>query len=128
MDGKQSSISPHNLYSRLGTEAAPIVIDVRRWLDTSPLRSARFRPIFRVFFCILLIDCVVLVFAGARPPEGIWLFLSRVSAAYYFLHFLVVLPLVGLFERPRPLPTSISQPVFKAGVPTEHAVSSASRG
>ena len=119
---------PNKLLGVAAMFGSILVLFVIPWLDTSPVRSARFRPIFRVFFCILLIDCVVLVFAGARPPEGIWLFLSRVSAAYYFLHFLVVLPLVGLFERPRPLPISITQPVFKAGVPTEHAVSSASRG
>jgi ubiquinol-cytochrome c reductase cytochrome b subunit len=83
------------------------------WLDSSSVRSARYRPIFRQFFWILVADCVLLIFAGGRPPEGIWLFVSRLGAAYYFLHFLVVLPLVGLFERPRPLPTSISQPVLQ---------------
>jgi quinol-cytochrome oxidoreductase complex cytochrome b subunit len=98
------------------------------WLDTSPVRSARFRPIFRQFFWILVADCILLIFAGGRPPEGAWLFLSRVGAAYYFLHFLVVLPLVSLFERTRPLPTSISQPVLQAAAPTGHADSSASRG
>jgi len=79
------------------------------WLDTSPVRSARFRPIFRLFFWILVADCVVLTFAGGRPPEGNWLLLSRIGTAYYFLHFLMVLPLVGWFEQPRPLPSGISR-------------------
>lgn len=34
-------------------------------------------------------------------------------AAHYFLHFLVVLPLVGRFEKPLPLPTSVSRPVLR---------------
>ena len=46
-------------------------------------------------------------------PEGMWLILSRLGAAYYFLHFLVVLPLVGKYEQPRALPTSISQPILQ---------------
>ncbi len=83
------------------------------WLDTSPVRSARFRPVFRVFFWILVADCVLLTFAGGQPPEGTWLFLSRVGAAYYFLHFLLVLPLVGWFEQPRPLPSGIGQSVLQ---------------
>ena len=33
MDGKPLSISPNDLHSFLGTEAAPIVIDVRRSAD-----------------------------------------------------------------------------------------------
>ena len=49
------------------------------WLDTSPVRSARFRPVFRVFFWILVADCVLLTYAGGQPPEGIWLVLIRLA-------------------------------------------------
>jgi quinol-cytochrome oxidoreductase complex cytochrome b subunit len=90
-----------------------LVLFVVPWLDTSPVRSARFRPVFKVFFWILVADCLLLVFAGGKPPEGTWLILSRFGAAYYFLHFLVVLPLVGRLEQPLPLPISISQPVLR---------------
>jgi ubiquinol-cytochrome c reductase cytochrome b/c1 subunit len=89
-----------------------LLLFVVPWLDTSPVRSARFRPVFRVFFWLLVADCVLLVFAGGRPPEGMWLILSRIGAAYYFLHFLVVLPVVGKLERPLPLPVSIREPVL----------------
>jgi quinol-cytochrome oxidoreductase complex cytochrome b subunit len=64
------------------------------------------------FYAILVADCLLLVFAGGKPPQGTWLILSRFGAAYYFLHFLVVLPLVGRFEKPLPLPFSISEPVL----------------
>jgi len=87
------------------------------WLDRSPVRSARFRPVFRPFFWLLVADCVLLTFAGGRPPEGTWLTLSRLGAAYYFLHFLAILPLVGWIERPRPLPTSINQSAVPRGIP-----------
>ncbi len=80
------------------------------WLDTSSVRSARFRPIYRQFFWLFLIDCILLGYAGGQPPQGVWLVLSRIGAAYYFLHFFVVLPVVGLFERPREVPISIRQP------------------
>src|SRR6266700_7967518 len=83
------------------------------WLDRSPVRSARFRPLFRPFFWLLVADCVLLTFAGGRPPEGAWLVLSRLGAAYYFLHFLLILPLVGWFERPGPLPISITTPALE---------------
>jgi ubiquinol-cytochrome c reductase cytochrome b subunit len=84
------------------------------WLDTSPVRSARFRSMFKQFFWMLVADCVLLTYAGGQPPEGVWLILSRIGAAYYFLHFLMILPVVGLIERPRQLPGSISQPVLQA--------------
>jgi quinol-cytochrome oxidoreductase complex cytochrome b subunit len=103
---------PNKLLGVAGMAGSILVLFVVAWLDTSPVRSARFRPVFRVFFWILVADCLLLVFAGGKPPEGTWLILSRFGAAYYFLHFLVVLPLVGKLERPRTLPISISQPVL----------------
>jgi len=88
------------------------VLFVLPWLDTSPVRSARFRPIYRVLFWVLVVALVVLGIAGAKPAEGIWVVLSRIATAYYFLHFLVILPILGKFERPLPLPESISRAVL----------------
>jgi quinol-cytochrome oxidoreductase complex cytochrome b subunit len=87
------------------------------WLDRSPVRSARYRPVFRPFFWLLVADCVLLTFAGGRPPEGTWLVMSRLGTAYYFFHFLVILPLVGWLERPNPLPISISTPALMTADP-----------
>ncbi len=103
---------PNKLLGVSAMAGSILVLFAVPWLDTSPVRSARFRPVFRVFFWILVIDCVLLTYAGGQPREGIWLILSRFGAAYYFLHFLVVLPLVGKWEQPRPLPISISRPVL----------------
>ncbi|MCH7916271.1 MAG: cytochrome b, partial [Deltaproteobacteria bacterium] len=50
---------------------------------------------------------------GANRPEGHILIIGQVATAYYFLHFLVVMPLIGRFEKPRPLPDSISKAVLK---------------
>jgi ubiquinol-cytochrome c reductase cytochrome b subunit len=58
---------------------------------------------------------VVLGQVGAHRPEGIWVVLGRVGTAYYFLHFLVLLPILGKLERPLPLPESISRPVITGG-------------
>jgi ubiquinol-cytochrome c reductase cytochrome b subunit len=52
---------------------------------------------------------------GAMPAEGIYLVLARVGTVYYFLHFIVVLPVVGLLEKTDPIPMSISEPVLTGG-------------
>ena len=83
------------------------------WLDTSPVRSARFRPMYRISLIVAVIAFFVLMFCGAHKPEGIYVLLGRVATAYYFLHFLVLLPAFGFIETPLPLPESISQPVLK---------------
>src|ERR1700759_1250909 len=72
--------------------ASILVLFVLPWLDTSPVRSARFRPIYRILFWFLIASLVVLGICGAHKPEGIWVVLSRIGTLYYFFHMLVVLP------------------------------------
>jgi ubiquinol-cytochrome c reductase cytochrome b/c1 subunit len=85
------------------------------WLDTSPVRSARYRPLYKVFFWIFVIVCIGLGWLGSQPPEGIYVFFGRILTSWYFIHLLVILPLLGLIETPRPLPNSISEAVLKKG-------------
>ncbi|MBE7212347.1 MAG: cytochrome b N-terminal domain-containing protein [Gluconacetobacter diazotrophicus] len=73
------------------------------WLDRSPVRSARFRPVFRPLLVLFAACFVLLAFAGFHPPSGIWLLLSRIATAYWFGFFLVALPLLSRFE-PRRVP------------------------
>ena len=82
------------------------------WLDSSPVRSARYRPWYKQLFWFLVIDVIVLGIAGAKPPEGAWLVLGRIATAYYFVHFLILLPLIGRIEPTRPLPRSIGEAVL----------------
>jgi ubiquinol-cytochrome c reductase cytochrome b subunit len=81
------------------------------WLDTSPVRSARFRPIYRIMMPALVVDMFVLGAVGAHHPEGIWIVLGRLGTAWYFFHF-ASLPFLGFFEKPLPLPESISRAVL----------------
>ncbi len=48
------------------------------------------------------------------PPEGAYVIVGRILTAYYFLHLLVILPLLGFIETPRPLPASIADSVLEA--------------
>ena len=91
------------------------VLFVLPWLDRSPVRSSRFRPMYKWFFWIFAIDCVVLGYMGALPAEGIYIVIGRIATVYYFAHFLVVLPLLAKVEKTRELPKSISEPVLGGG-------------
>ncbi len=87
------------------------------WLDTSPVRSMRFRPIAKWALLLWGVAFLVLMYCGGKPPEGIYVVLSRVATLYYFAYFLVILPLLGRIERPLPLPESIAKPVLRGGGP-----------
>ncbi len=85
------------------------------WLDRSPVRSARFRPWYKWFFWIWVFDVAVLTWVGANPPEPPYLYIGQVGTVWYFAHFLVILPLLSIFEPTKPLPSSIGEPVLKGG-------------
>jgi ubiquinol-cytochrome c reductase cytochrome b subunit len=106
---------PNKLGGVMMMFGAIAVLFVIPWLDTSPVRSTRFRPIYRILFWVLVVAVIVLGMVGAHHPEGIWVVLGRIATLYYFAHFLVILPVLGKMERPLPLPESISRPVIGGG-------------
>jgi ubiquinol-cytochrome c reductase cytochrome b subunit len=82
------------------------------WLDKSPVRSGHYRPVFKRFFWLLILDVVVLGYIGGAEINPLNIALGQLATAYYFAHFLIVLPLVSKFERPLPLPSSITDSVL----------------
>ena len=82
------------------------------WLDTSKVRSNRYRPLRRISFWLFVIACLTLGVAGSQPAEGAWLIVARIATIFYFAYFLVILPLLGKIERPGPVPASITEAVL----------------
>jgi ubiquinol-cytochrome c reductase cytochrome b subunit len=83
------------------------------WLDTSKVRSGAFRPLFKIFFWIFFVVTIILGWLGSRPAEGGYVVAAQICTAYYFAYFLIILPLLGFIETPRPLPSSITEAVLK---------------
>jgi len=106
-------ILPAKLLGVLAMFSAILVWFFLPWLDKSPVRSGHYRPLFRKFFWFGLIPAMaVLFYCGGAPAEEPYVMLSQIFTAYYFLHFLVILPIVSLIERPEPLPFSITEAVL----------------
>ena len=88
------------------------VLVILPWLDTSKVRSAIFRPIYKQFYWFLIADVIILGYMGAMPAEGTYLLIARVATAYYFFHFLIILPVLGRREKTKEIPLSITEPVL----------------
>jgi len=108
------------------------VLFILPWLDTSRVRSMRYRPMMRTFFVIFVLVGLILGWCGAQLPDApvigtfktfilidgdlnSYLWLTRFATAYYFAFFLVIMPLVGLREKPLPIPATIAEPVLSGG-------------
>ena len=103
---------PDKLMGVLLMFSAVAVLFILPWLDTHKVRSAQFRPYYKQFFWLFFVNCFVLGWVGAMPAEGIYVTISRIATAYYFIFFLVIMPLLSKFERGRVLPSSIASSVL----------------
>ena len=105
-------ILPAKLWGVLAMFGSILLLFFLPWLDSSPVRSANYRPKYRIFLGILLFDVLVLGYVGGAEPIARNVIMGQIAAAYYFAHFLIILPWVARSERPRPLPNSITEAVL----------------
>jgi len=138
---------PDKLTGVLALAGALAVLFVLPWLDTSKVRSMRYRPTARIYFFIWVFFSLVLGWCGSQEPDGqivsgfagpvfidydinsvTWL--SRISALYYFAYFLVILPILGMTETTLPVPDSLYTPVLShpAGLPVGAAAAPETKG
>ena len=125
---------PDKLIGVLGLVGAIAMLFALPWLDTSRVRSMRYRPTARIYFFIWIVSVIVLGWCGSQEPDGKLLpgiagpvfidydintvtWASRISAMYYFVYFLVITPILGMRETPLPVPDSLYTPVL----PADHA-------
>ena len=106
-------ILPAKLWGVLAMFGSILLLFFLPWLDPSPVRSGHYRPLFKKFTLFGLLPCIlVLGYCGGAPAEEPYVMISQLASAYYFAHFLVILPLVSMIERPLPLPNSITEAVL----------------
>ncbi len=86
-----------------------VVMALVPWLDTSSVRSGRYRPMFRWWFWLLVIDFLVLMWLGAQPAEEPYATFALIASTYWFLYFLIILPVLGVIEKPLPRPDTIER-------------------
>jgi ubiquinol-cytochrome c reductase cytochrome b/c1 subunit len=104
---------PNKLAGVIAMFGSILILAFLPWLDTSKVKSATYRPLYKQFFWVFVLVCLGLGWLGSKPAEGGYTIAARILTAYYFIHFLIILPLLGLIETPKPLPNSISESVLK---------------
>jgi len=100
---------PDKLTGVIAMVSSIAILGLLPWLDLSKIRSCAFRPIWKQFVFIFVLDFFILMYVGSKPAEGIYVLIARVGTIYWFLFFLVIAPLVALTEKPLPMPSSIHE-------------------
>ena len=97
------------LFGVLAMGGAILALALAPWLDTSSIRSGRYRPMFKAWFAVLVIDFIVLMWTGSQVPSNFTAWVGLIASTYWFAYFLVILPLLGVLEKPLLPPASIEQ-------------------
>jgi ubiquinol-cytochrome c reductase cytochrome b subunit len=105
---------PNKLGGVVAMGSAILIVALLPWIDTSRVRSMKYRPIGRVLFWMFAVVCVCLGYLGGQPAEGGYVVASQIFTALYFGYF-IALFLAGRFETPLPLPASIGASALGAG-------------
>jgi quinol-cytochrome oxidoreductase complex cytochrome b subunit len=108
---------PQKLLGVLVMGGAIVTLFFIPWLDTSRVRSCRFRPLMKQFFWAFVVVSVILGYCGSQSVEAakfgiplVWM--ARICTVYYYAFFWLIMPIVGLIETPNKLPASIAQSVL----------------
>jgi ubiquinol-cytochrome c reductase cytochrome b subunit len=105
-------ILPAKLWGVIAMFGSIILLFFLTWIDRSPIRSTNYRPLYKPFFWILMLDIAVLGYCGGAHAEEPYIMISQIATMYYFAHFLIILPIVSAIEKPKPLPNSITESVL----------------
>jgi ubiquinol-cytochrome c reductase cytochrome b subunit len=97
------------LFGVLAMAGAILCMALAPWLDTSSVRSGRYRPMFKAWFAVLVIDFVILMWCGSQVPSSFTSWVGLIASTYWFAYFLVILPLLGVLEKPLLPPTTIEE-------------------
>ena len=68
------------------------------FINTSEIRSTNFRPLFKIFYWLTVVNFLLLGWIGQKPVTDVYILVGQLATAYYFLFFLVFIPILGIVE------------------------------
>lgn len=91
-------VIPHKAGGILAMFGSIAVLFLIPFINTSDIRNTTYRPIFKFFFWLFIVDFVILVWSGQKPITDTYIFVAQIATVYYFTFFLIIIPLVGKIE------------------------------
>ena len=89
---------PDKLGGVVAMGGALVILFAIPFINTSEIRSSQFRPIFRAFFWLLVVDFLILGWIGQKPVETPFIEVGQIATVFYFLFFLILIPCIGIVE------------------------------
>ena len=89
---------PNKLLGVIAMFSAILILLAMPFTDLSRSRGIQFRPLSKIAFFIFVGNFLILMQLGAKHVESPYIEFGQISTVIYFAHFLVIVPLISLFE------------------------------
>ena len=89
---------PNKLLGVIAMFGSLLILLILPLTDLSRIRGSQFRPLMKLAFWSFVVNFIILIWIGSQHPEEPFVFIGQIATAYYFAWFLVVVPVIGLFE------------------------------
>ena len=90
---------PDKLGGVVAMVSAILILLILPIINTSEVRSSKFRPIFSVAYWFLVSDFILLGWVGQKPVESPFIEIGMGATVFYFFFLAVLLPFIGLLEK-----------------------------
>jgi ubiquinol-cytochrome c reductase cytochrome b subunit len=78
--------------------AAILMLLAMPFTDLSRFRGIQFRPLSKIAFYVFVGNFLILMQLGAKHVEYPFIEFGQISTVLYFSHYLIIVPLLSLFE------------------------------
>jgi ubiquinol-cytochrome c reductase cytochrome b subunit len=90
---------PDKLGGVIAMGGALVILFAIPFINTSEIRSSQFRPLFKKFYWLLVVDFLILGWIGQKPVETPFIEVGQIATLFYFIFFIILIPLLGIFEK-----------------------------
>jgi len=89
---------PNKLLGVLAMFGSLLILLILPLTDLSRIRSHQFRPAMKLAFWFFVVDFLILMWIGSQHPVEPYVTIGQLATAFYFVWFLIIVPVIGLIE------------------------------
>jgi len=89
---------PNKLLGVISMFVSILILLILPFTDTSNIKGSNYKPLFSIAFWLFALNFLVLMWLGSCHVEQPFIVAGQVATVYYFAHFLLILPFLGIID------------------------------